>query len=177
MAGFIHDKLDIKLLVLYIMDRAAAPIDFATLTDLALCDEGVDYFQYAEAVSELTASGHLDQQGELYSITGKGRRACAAGESSLSPVIRQRCGRRLEPLNQALKRKSQVRAHVEESPQGFTVRLSMDDDQGSLLSLSLLAPTREDAQHIADGFLAHPDRVYNGLLGVLLAGGEGREQA
>ena len=41
MAGFIHDKLDIKLLVLYILDRAAAPIDFATLTDLSMCDGGV----------------------------------------------------------------------------------------------------------------------------------------
>lgn len=176
MAGFIHDKLDIKLLVLYIMDRAAAPIDFATLTDLALCDEGVDYFQYAEAVSELTSSGHLAQQGELYSITDKGRRACAAGESSLSPVVRQRCGQRLAPLNQALKRKAQVRARVEEAPQGFHVRLSMDDDQGSLFALTLLAPTREDAQRVADGFLDHPDRVYNGLLGVLLSGGEGRDR-
>ena len=43
--GFIHDKLDIKLLILYIMDRVAAPIDFATLTDLSMCDSGVDYFQ------------------------------------------------------------------------------------------------------------------------------------
>ncbi len=176
MAGFIHDKLDIKLLVLYLMDRAAAPIDFATLTDLALCDQGVDYFQYAEAVSELTDSGHLDQRGELYAITDKGRRACAAGESSLSPVVRRRCDRRLGPLNQALKRRAQVRAGVEEVSQGFQVRLSMDDDQGSLFSLTLLAPTREDAQHIADGFQEHPDRVYNGLLGVLLSGGEGRER-
>ena len=176
MAGFIHDKLDIKLLVLYLMDRAAAPIDFATLTDLALCDQGVDYFQYAEAVSELTDSGHLDQRGELYAITDKGRRACAAGESSLSPVVRRRCDRRLGPLNQALKRRAQVRAGVEEVSQGFQVRLSMDDDQGSLFSLTLLAPTREDAQRIADGFQEHPDRVYNGLLGVLLSGGEGRER-
>ena len=98
MAGFIHDKLDIKLLVLYILDRAADSIDFATLTDLAMCDSGVDYFQFAEAVSELANSGHLEQQGDLYAITGKGRRACAAGESSLSPVIRQRCDRRLAPL-------------------------------------------------------------------------------
>ena len=175
MAGFIHGKLDVKLLVLYILDRAAAPIDFATLTDLSLCDEGVDYFQYAEAVSELTDSGHLDQQGEFYSITDKGRRVCAGGESSLSPVVRQRCDRRLAPLNQALKRKAQVRAQVEEVPQGFHVRLSMDDDQGALFSLTLLAPTREDAQRIAGGFQDHPDRVYNGLLGVLLAGGEGGE--
>lgn len=175
MPGFIHDKLDIKLLVLYIMDRAAGPIDFATLTDLAMCDSGVDYFQFAEAAAELTGSGHLEQQGELYAVTERGRRVCAAGESSLSPVVRQRCDRRLGPLNQALKRRAQVRAQVEEQPQGFDVRLSMDDDQGSLFSMTLLAPTKEDAQRIAGGFQAHPDRVYNALLGVLLTGGEGRQ--
>ena len=173
MAGFIHDKLDIKLLVLYIMDRVAAPIDFATLTDLSMCDSGVDYFQFAEAVSELTDSGHLDQQGEIYAVTDKGRRTCAAGESSLSPVIRQRCDQRLAPLNQALKRKAQVRAEVREQSQGFDVCLSMDDDQGSLFSLTFLSPTREDAQRIADGFLDHPDRIYNGLLGVLLTNDDG----
>ena len=118
MAGFIHDKLDIKLLVLYIMDHVSAPIDFDTLTDLAMCDSGVDYFQFAEAVSELTGSGHLEQQEDVYAVTDRGRRAGAAGESSLSPVIRQRCDRRLAPLNQALKRKAQVRAQVEEQPLG-----------------------------------------------------------
>ena len=177
MAGFIHDKLDIKLLVLYILDRAAAPIDFATLTDLAMCDSGVDYFRFAEAVAELTGSGHLNQEGEFYTATDKGRRAFSAGESSLSPVIRQRCDRRLAPLNQALKRKAQVRAQVNEQSQGFDVCLSMDDDKGSLFSLTLLAPTREDAQHIADGFLEHPDRVYNALLGVLLTNDDGGEHA
>lgn len=176
MAGFIHDKLDTKLLVLYIMDRAAAPIDFATLTDLSMCDPGVDYFQFAEAVSELTDSGHLEQKGKIYAVTDKGRRACAAGETSLSPVIRQRCDRRMAPLNQALKRKAQVRAQVTEQPQGFDVCLSMDDDKGSLLSLTLLAPTREDAQRIANGFLEHPDRVYNGLLGVLLTNDDRSER-
>lgn len=177
MAGFIHDKLDIKLLVLYILDRAAAPIDFATLTDLAMCDSGVDYFRFAEAVAELTGSGHLARQGEFYAATEKGHRACSAGESSLSPVIRQRCDRRLDPLNRALKRKSQVRARVDEQPQGFDVCLAMDDDKGSLFSLTLLSPTREDAQHIADGFLAHPDRVYNALLGVLLTNDDGGEHS
>ena len=176
MAGFIHDKMDTKLLALYIMDRAAAPIDFDTFAELAMCDPGVDYFQFAEAVSELTDSGHLDQRGETYAVTDKGRRACAAGETSLSPVIRQRCDRRLAPLNQALKRKAQVRAQVAEQPQGFDVCLSMDDDKGSLLSLTLLAPTREDAQRIADRFLEHPDRVYNGLLGVLLTNDDRSER-
>lgn len=176
MTGFIHDKLDIKLLVLYILDRAAAPIDFATLTDLSLCDGGVDYFQFAEAVSELLGSGHLAQEGELYSATEKGRRACAAGESSLSPVVRRRCDQRLAPLNQALKRKAQVRAELREQPLGFDVCLTMDDDQGSLFSLVLLAPSKEEGQRIADQFLRHPSRIYNGILGILLPEDDRSEQ-
>jgi hypothetical protein len=167
--GFIHDKLDIKLLVLYLMDRVAAPIDFSTLTDLSMCDSGVDYFQFAEAVSELVDSGHITQDGEFYAVTGKGRRACAAGESSLSSVIRSRCDHRLAPLNQALKRKAQVRAELRPQPLGYDVCLAMDDDQGSLFSLTLLAPSQEDGQRIADQFLQHPDRIYNGILGVLLS--------
>ena len=168
--GFIHDKLDIKLLVLYLMDRVAAPIDFATLTDLAMCDSGVDYFQFAESVAELVKSGHLAQDGESYAVTDKGRRTSAAGESSLSPVIRRRCDQRLAPLNQALKRKAQVRAELRPQPGGYDVCLAMDDDQGSLFSLTLLAPSQEDGQRIADQFLRHPDRIYNGILGVLLPG-------
>ena len=167
--GFIHDKLDIKLLVLYIMDRVAAPIDFATLTDLALCDSGVDYFRFAESSAELLESGHLTRDGEFYAVTDRGRRACAAGESSLSPVIRRRCDQRLVPLNQALKRKAQVRAELRPQSGGYDVCLAMDDDQGSLFSLTLLAPSQEVGQRIADQFLRHPDRIYNGILGVVLA--------
>ena len=168
--GFIHDKLDIKLLVLYIMDRVAAPIDFTTLTDLALCDNGVDYFQFAEAAAELLESGHLTQDGEFYAVTDKGRRTCSAGESSLSPVVRRRCDQRLAPLNQALKRKAQVRAELRPRSDGYDVCLMMDDDQGSLFSLTLLAPSQEDGQRIADRFLRHPDRIYNGILGILMPG-------
>lgn len=167
--GFIHGELDTKLLVLYIMDRVAAPIDFDTLTDLAMCDSGVDYFQYAEVVAGLLGSGHLAQEGELYSITDRGRRACGAGESSLSPVVRGRCDQRLAPLNQVLKRKAQIRAELRPRLGGYDVCLAMDDEQGPLLSLTLMASSQEEGQRIADRFLQRPDRVYNGILGVLLS--------
>ena len=45
-AGFIHDKLDIKFLVLYLMARVASPVDFSTLADLTFCDDGVEYFDF-----------------------------------------------------------------------------------------------------------------------------------
>ncbi len=168
--GFIHGKLDIKMLTLYIMDRIAAPIDFATLTDLVMCDDGVDYFQFAEGVSELLASGHLElTENEHYAITEKGRRGSLDLESSLSSVIRQRCDQRLMPLNAALKRKALVRSQVFPLDDGSaTVNLALDDDQGPLFSLTLLAGSEADGKKIAKHFSDHPDRVFNGILGVLL---------
>ena len=169
MAGFIHSKLDIKLLILYLASRLAGPVDFPTLTDLTMCDDGVDYFQYAEAVSELIESGHIVQDGEMYAITEKGIRNISASESSLSPVIRKRCDQRLLPLNNAIRRKAQVQAEVAETEAGdWTVRLSLTDDLAPLFTLDLLAPSAETAQQIAEQFSLHPERVYNGILGVLL---------
>ena len=63
--GFIQNELDLKLLVLYIMARAAAPITFLQLLDLALCDAGVDYFSLTEAVNHLVETEHLAQEGPL----------------------------------------------------------------------------------------------------------------
>ena len=53
MPGFIHDKLEIKFLILYITARVIEPIPFDTVWDLAMCDEGVDYFDFAECLSDL----------------------------------------------------------------------------------------------------------------------------
>lgn len=167
--GFIHGKLDIKMLTLYILSHVAAPIDFATLTDLVMCDDGVDYFLYAEGVSELLESGHAEKEDDYYFATEKGRRSCVDLESSLPSVIRRRCDQRLSPLNAALKRKAQVRSEIIPlDGGGVSVRLTLDDDQGELFSLSLMAASKEDGEDIAKRFSDHPDRIYNGILGVLL---------
>lgn len=171
--GFIHGKLDIKMLTLYILAHVAAPIDFSTLTDLVLCDDGVDYFLYAEGVSELLESGHVEKTDDYYIATEKGCRNSADLESSLPSVIRKRCDQRLAPLNAALRRKAQVRSEITPLENGgVSVRLTLNDDSGELFSLSLLAASKEDGEDIARRFSEHPDRVYNGILGVLLTEGK-----
>lgn len=167
--GFIHDKLDIKLLILYIMSRVATPIDFATLTDLAMCDDGVDYFQFAEAVSELTASDHLLEEDGKYSITEKGRRNGADCESSLSVAIRRKCDLRLARVNPQLRRSEQVHSGVYPRLDGsFTLHLSLDDETGNLFSLDLLCATKKQAEVLAQRFQRHPEDIYNGILSTML---------
>ena len=167
--GFIHDKLDIKLLVLYIMARVAGPIDFATLTDLTMCDGGVDYFEFAESAAELVASGHLTLENDRYAITDKGRENGAACESSLPYSVKRKCDENLVLLNAALRRAAQVRSEVLERPEGgLTLRLTLDDDGGNLLTVELLCPSHEQADALAARFQARPERFYHQVLNALL---------
>lgn len=176
--GFIHDKLDIKFLVLYLMARVASPIDFPTLTDLTMCDEGVDYFDFAEAVSELVSTGHLTLTDGLYEITEKGRSNGAVCESSLPYSVKRKCSTNLAKLNGILRRNAQVRAeiHARESG-GFTARMFLDDDGGNLLTLEFFCGSQEQAQRLANGFKAKPERVYNDVLSALLSQEESEEDA
>ena len=168
--GFIHDKLDIKFLVLYLMARTAAPVDFAILTELALCDDGVDYFDYAESVAELVETGHLKLEEGLYSITDKGRKNSAICESSLAYSIRLKCDQNLTKVNAELRRNAQVRAEILPREDGsFTLKLSLDDDGGNLLTLELLTVSVPQAEELASRFRTRPEAVYNGILEVLLA--------
>ncbi len=172
--GFIHDPLDIKLLVLYVMSRVAAPVDFAALTALALQDDGMDYFLFAQAVEELVASGHLMLGDDgLYSITEKGRANSAVMENSLPSVVRGRCNRALASHNNALRRAEQVTAQVDTMEEGrCQLTLGLSDDAGELFRLTLAMPDRAQAQSVADSFQAAPDKLFHALVAVLLDNGK-----
>jgi hypothetical protein len=174
--GFIHDKLDIKFLILYLMSRIAAPIDFATLTELALCDDGIDYFDYAECVAELVSTGHLQLEDLHYSITEKGERNGSICESSLPYTIRIKCDKSLSKLNAVLRRNAQVRLEVLPRSDGFhTLRLILDDEGGNLLTLELLTVSSEQAEQLGKKFREHPELIYNGIIDLLTASPEKEE--
>ena len=167
--GFIHDKLDIKFLVLYLMARVATPIDFPTLTDLTMCDDGVDYFEFAEAVAELAESGHLTLENDLYAITDKGRENGAACESSLPYSVKRKCTVNLSKVNGVLRRNAQVRAEILPRPEGgLTTRMVLDDDHGNLLTMELLCGSQEQAERLAAHFKARPEQIYHQVLAALL---------
>ena len=167
--GFIHDKLDIKFLILYLMARVAEPVDFPTLTDLTFCDDGVEYFSYAEALSELIDTEHLKEEDGRYAITEKGRRNGEACESSLPFSVRRRCDRNLAQVNGILRRNAQVRTELLPREDGdTTLRLILDDDSGNIMTLDLLMVSPELANQLGERFRAEPEKLYHTILNHLL---------
>ena len=88
-ASFIHDKLEIKFLILYIAARVSEPIPIEGMQELTLCDSGIDYFSFSECLSDLVHTEHLTlSDGGLYAITPKGLRNSEICESSLPLSVR-----------------------------------------------------------------------------------------
>ena len=169
--GFIKSPLDIMELILYILARVDGPIDLGQLIDLALCDEGVDYFQFTEALSQLESTGHVarDKDGSLF-ITDKGRYNGALTEDELPYSVRVRCNRNIAEVNRQLQRRRMVRSAV--SPRsdgsGYTAEMILDDESGNVMHLEMLAPDRTQAELLCKRFSQRPERLYNLLLSALL---------
>lgn len=169
--GFIHDKLEIKLLILYITARVIEPIPFDMVLDLTMCDDGVDYFDFSECLADLVKTEHLTLSEEgLYAITDKGLRNSQIGESSLPYSVRLRCDKNLAVCNRKLRRKSQVRASWEKRTNGtYTVKLNLDDDMGSVMDLRVMAVREDMAAMLAERFKKSPERLYSEIMRVLMS--------
>ena len=163
--GFIQSELDLKLLVLYIMSRVAGPVTFLQLLELALCDEGVDYFSLTEAVGHMVETGQLERDEEQrYSITEKGRRNSEICESSLPYSVRMHCDENLVRVNDAIRRQ----AHVSDNEDGTcTLHLRLDDVGTPLLQLELLTPSRPQAAAMAHRFQSDPTALYYHIVTLL----------
>ena len=166
--GFIQSELDLKLLVLYIMSRAAAPITFLQLLDVALCDAGVDYFSLTQVVSHLVETGHLEQEGEFYAITEKGRRNSEICESSLPYSVRMHCDDNLVKLNAVLRRAALVQTDLTPNGDGTCqARLYLADDSGPLMELKVLYPSLDQGQDLIRRFQEAPEALYHQIMGLL----------
>jgi len=168
--GFIHDKLEIKFLILYIAARVIEPIPFDTVLDLTMCDDAIDYFDFSECLTDLVKTEHLTLSTEgLYAITEKGLRNSKICESSLPYSVRLRCDKNLDIWNRKLRRKSQVRASWEQRSNGtYTVKMALDDDMGSVMDLRLMVPREDMGKLLADRFQKAPEKIYSRIIDILL---------
>ncbi|OUQ78883.1 DUF4364 family protein [Flavonifractor sp. An100] len=166
--GFIQNELDLKLLVLYIMARAAGPITFLQLLELALCDAGVDYFSLTQAVDHMVETGQLSKEDDRYTITDKGRRNSEICQSSLPYSVRMHCDENLVKVNEALRREAQIQSRIEDNPDGTcTLHLGFHDVGSPLLELSLLVPGRPQAIAMSHQFQTNPSGIYHSMISLL----------
>ena len=166
--GFIHEKLDIKILILFVLRRLPSPVSFETLSDLVMVDEGFDYFEYSQCLAELVRTGHVEQNENSYKITKIGAENGDTVESSLPYSVRAKAERKAQPLIARMKRDNQIVTSHEILSNGLPkVKLSLSDGLGSIISMSVLASDEEQAKNIEKYFRSDAENIYHRIIKLL----------
>ena len=161
MAGFIHDKLEIKLLILYVLRRLPAEIDAEKLAELVLIDGGIGYFDYKDCLAELVQTAQVEEGEDGYRVTAKGSRNGEILEAGLPYSVRSKAEKTLAPVAEEMRRSAMILANHEQGENGVTVYLSVDDGVGSIFDLKILAADEAQARRIEKNFKRGAEAYYH----------------
>ncbi len=165
--GFIHEKLDIKILILFILRRLPGVVDPETLGELCQCDDGIGYFDYSDCLSELIDTGHISESEEGYEITEKGMRNADAVESSLPYSVRSKALRLIAPVEERMRRAAMIKAAHEVNKEGCFVTLAMSDGVGEIINLRFLCADETQAKLIEKNFRRNAEGYYHKIAELL----------
>ena len=166
--GFIHEKLDIKILILFILRRLPGEVDPHTLGELCQCDDGIGYFDYSDCLAELVESGHITESRTGYTITEKGARNADAVESSLPYSVRSKALKLIAPVEEELRRAAMITARHSVREDGCFVTLAMSDGKGNIIDLTLLCADEEQAGKIEKNFRRDAENYYHQIMELLI---------
>ena len=161
--GFIHDMMDVKVLILFVTARSNYPMTMQEIYELCYQDECLSYFDVCTAIPEMVKSGHLVQlEEDKYEISEKGRETGSLTEDSIAFTVKQRAENAVARFNRQIRRSSFVKTQIIPRENGdYSVMMSLDDEIGNLMTLELYAPDQRQAVRLGKLFEKKAESVYN----------------
>ena len=172
--GFIHDMMDVKVLILYVASRAHYPMTMQELYELCYQDECLSYFDVCTAIPEMVKTGHLvETEDGKYQITEKGKEDGELTADSIAFTVKQKAENAVEKFNRQIKRSSFVKTKVTPREGGdYSVVMTLDDQFSNLMTLELVAPDQRQAVRLGRMFEKKAETLYNTVMNELLAAEE-----
>ena len=161
--GFIHDMMDVKVLILYVMTRVNYPVSETEIYELCYQDDCLSYFDVCTAIPEMVETGHLKElEQNRYEITDKGRETGELTADSIAFTVKMKAENAVAKFNRQMRRSSFVKTQVIPRDGGdYSVIMSLDDEMGNLMTLELVAPDQRQAVRLSKLFEKKAENVYN----------------
>jgi hypothetical protein len=168
--GFIHDMMDVKVLILFVASRSGYPMTCQEVYELCYQDDCLSYFDVCTAIPEMVKSGHLKElEGERYEITEKGKEAGSLTEDSIAFTVKQRAENAVAKFNRQMRRSSFVKTQIIPRESGdHSVMMILDDEVGNLMTLELVAPDQRQAVRLGKLFEKKAETIYSLIMTELL---------
>lgn len=167
--GFIHDMMDLKVLILFVMSKAGYPATSQQIYEMCFQDGSVSYFDVCAAIPEMVASGHLSEDEGKYAITEKGRIDGAYTQDGIAYTVRTRAESAVERFNRSIHRSTFVKTDIKPCDNGeYLVRMKLDNELGNLIAVELPAPNQRQALRMEELLKKKAENVYNLTMAELL---------
>lgn len=159
--GGLTANSEIKILICHVLDAIKLPISQEDLFE-ALSGQGyANYFECADALSDLLNAGHVAQE-ELgfYCITPSGHEIAALLSGDVALTVRERTVKQALVLARRSNRRSTNTAEIVKNENGsYTLHCAVRDNDGVIFSLELIAPSLAAAQRMRDSFLDNAETI------------------
>ncbi len=168
--GFIHDMIDVKVLILYVSARSNYPMTLQEIYEICYVDDSLSYFDVCTAIPEMVKSGHLEEvEGDKFQITQKGREDGSLTADSLAFTVKQKAENAVAKFNRKLKRSSYVKTQIiPRDGEDFSVIMTLDDEMGNLMTLELMAPDQRQAVRLSRMLEKKAEMLYTLTMSELL---------
>ena len=180
----LHDKNEIKIFTLFLLDKIGYPLDYNNIASIVVQDGVVRYFDFADCFFQLLDAGHIcraeeadvqlsldgsapSEQEEKYVITDTGRQvARVLGDNLMIRVREQGIRSALRHLS-LQKLGAAIDQEYEPDGDGYTYRCSIKDSRGEVLSVQVRLDNKWQLERVLKNFADRPDVIYRGILALL----------
>ena len=167
--GFIHDMMDVKVLILYVAARSQFPMTVQELYEVCYQDDCLSYFDVCTAIPELVRSGHLAEvETDRFQITDKGRRNGDLTADSIAFSVKQRAENAVDAFNRQMRRCKFVRTEIRSEETECWVSAKLSDEFGPLMTMELTAPDQRQALRLQRLMEEKAEEIYSLAMTALL---------
>lgn len=165
----LHEKGDIKLYILCIMQNVGYPLEYSDINDLVLYGGVVSNMDFIEAFDALEHDGLVAEDGDgAYFVTDDGKFLGETLKSELAGYISDR------GLQAALRSIDFRKANVKKSSKitkqkdgKAKLDMSLSKDKEEFMKISLVFDTEYQAKKAAGAFSDDPELIFSRLISLL----------
>ena len=170
--GGLTEGREIRILICHILSELGEPMGFDEMTEAILADGTANYFEFADALSELRETGCVvtfktDSGINEYAVTEKGKAAAKTLENDLPLSVREKSSENARNIIQRRRIEKENLVSISKTEDGYVIHIRVTDIGTDLMDLSLFMPTLEQALAVKEKFLGNPAETYIGVLETL----------
>lgn len=167
----IEDELMIQFIIMYALAGADEAMPYADLLSVVQENCEINFTDLQLGLDNLIQTGHVNMKHisdilTVYDITKKGKYVIDFFYRHIPLIVREPIDKSIKELYIEKRRREAVHASIEPINENeFNAECSLyNDDKTQIMSLSLYAGDREDAERMAEYFKENADTIYGGVL-------------